>query len=137
LAAHDIPIPVYNGGKGIRDWIFVDDHCNAIMKVLHQGRKGESYNISASNEVDVLTVIKKILKVMNKDVANYKLSEDRPGHDYRYSLNSSKIRKELKWKSQVNFEDGLKSTIEWYLKNKDWWKDLADIKTLNHTQWKS
>lgn len=137
LAAHDIPIPVYNGGKGIRDWIFVDDHCNAVMKVLHQGKKGESYNISASNEIDVLTVIKKILAVMNKDTSNYELSEDRPGHDYRYSLNSSKIRKELNWKPLVSFEEGLKTTVEWYIKNKDWWKDLADIKTLNRIQWKS
>jgi dTDP-glucose 4,6-dehydratase len=137
LAAHDIPVPVYNGGKGIRDWIFVDDHCNAIMKVLDHGKKGESYNISASNEIDVLTIIKKILSVMNKDTTNYEISEDRPGHDYRYSLNSSKIRKELNWKPEVNFEDGLKATVEWYLKNKDWWKDLADIKTLNRIQWKS
>jgi len=137
LAAHDISVPVYNDGGGIRDWIFVDDHCNAVMKVLHQGKKGESYNISASNEIDVLTVIKKILAVMNKDPTNYELSEDRPGHDYRYSLNSSKIRKELNWKPQVSFEDGLKATIEWYLKNKEWWKDLADIKTLNRIQWKS
>ncbi len=137
LAAHDIPVPVYNGGKGIRDWIFVDDHCNAIMKVLDQGKKGESYNISASNEIDVLTIIKKILSVMNKDTASYEMSEDRPGHDYRYSLDSSKIRKELKWKPEVNFGEGLKATVEWYLKNKDWWKDLADIKTLNRIQWKS
>lgn len=137
LAAHDIPVPVYNSGKGIRDWIFVDDHCNAVMKVLHDGKKGESYNISASNEIDVLTVIKKILLVMNKNTKNYELSEDRPGHDYRYSLNSSKIRKELGWEPLVSFEEGLKTTIEWYLKNRDWWKDLADIKTLNRIQWKS
>lgn len=137
LAANNIPIPVYNGGKGVRDWIFVDDHCNAITKVLHQGKKGESYNISASNEMDVLTIVKKILSVMGKDMNNYKSSEDRPGHDYRYSLNSSKIRSELGWKPQVDFESGLKSTVDWYLQNKDWWKDIADINTLNQTQWKS
>ena len=136
LAAHNIQIPVYNGGKGIRDWIFVDDHCNAIMKVLHQGKKGESYNISASNEMDVLTIVKKILSVMDKDVNNYKSSEDRPGHDYRYSLDSSKIRKELSWKPYVDFESGLKSTIDWYLQNKDWWNDVIDINTLNQIQWK-
>ena len=137
LAAHDIPIPVYNGGKGIRDWIFVDDHCNAIMKVLHQGKKGESYNISASNEIDVLTIIKKILSIMKKDPTNYELTEDRPGHDFRYSLDSSKIRNELDWSPKVSFEEGLQTTIEWYLKNQEWWKDIADIKTLNKIQWKS
>ena len=136
LAAHDIPVPVYNGGKGIRDWIFVDDHCNAIMKVLDDGRKGESYNISASNEIDVLTIVKKILSIMNKDSSNYELSEDRPGHDFRYSLDSSKIRKELNWAPKVTFEEGLKMTVEWYLKNQEWWKDIADIKTLNKIQWK-
>jgi len=137
LAAHDIPIPVYNGGKGIRDWIFVDDHCNAIMKVLHQGKKGESYNISASNEIDVLTIIKKILSIMKKDPTNYELTEDRPGHDFRYSLDSSKIRNELDWSPKVSFEEGLQTTIEWYLKNQEWWKDITDIKTLNKIQWKS
>ena len=137
LAAHDIPIPVYNGGKGIRDWIFVDDHCNAIMKVLHQGKKGESYNISASNEIDVLTIIKKILSIMKKDPTNYELTEDRPGHDFRYSLDSSKIRNELGWSPKVSFEEGLQTTIEWYLKNQEWWKDITDIKTLNKIQWKS
>lgn len=136
LATSNIPIPVYNGGKGVRDWIFVDDHCNAIMKVLYQGKKGESYNISASNEMDVLTIVKKILSVMGKDVNNYKSSEDRPGHDYRYSLNSSKIRRELDWKPHVDFEIGLKSTVDWYLQNKDWWKDVTDINTLNQIQWK-
>ena len=136
LAAHDIPVPVYNGGKGIRDWIFVDDHCNAIMKVLQDGKKGESYNISASNEIDVLTIIKKILSIMNKDTSSYELSEDRPGHDFRYSLDSSKIRKELNWAPKVSFEEGLRTTVEWYLKNQEWWKDIADIKTLNKIQWK-
>ena len=137
LADHNIPIPVYNGGKGIRDWIFVDDHCNAIMKVLHKGKKGESYNISASNEIDVLTIIKQILSIMNKDISNYELSEDRPGHDFRYSLDSSKIRKELNWSPKVSFEEGIKTTVEWYLKNQEWWKDITDIKTLNSIQWKS
>ena len=137
LAAHNIPVPVYNGGKGIRDWIFVDDHCNAIMKVLHKGKKGESYNISASNEIDVLTIIKQILSIMNKDISNYELSEDRPGHDFRYSLDSSKIRKELNWSPKVSFEEGIKTTVEWYLKNQEWWKDITDIKTLNSIQWKS
>jgi dTDP-glucose 4,6-dehydratase len=107
------------------------------MKVLHQGKKGESYNISASNEIDVLTIIKKILSIMKKDPTNYELTEDRPGHDFRYSLDSSKIRNELGWSPKVSFEEGLQTTIEWYLKNQEWWKGITDIKTLNKIQWKS
>jgi len=137
LAAHDIQIPIYNQGKGIRDWIFVDDHCSAIMKVLLNGKSGETYNISAGNEIDVLTIVKKILSIMGKDPNNFVISEDRPGHDFRYSLDSSKIRKELGWKPEKNFEDGLKMTIEWYLENTEWWKGITDIEKLNQIQWKS
>ena len=137
LAAHNIKIPIYNEGKGIRDWIFVDDHCSAIMKVLFNGKSGETYNISAGNEIDVLTIVKKILSIMGKEPDSFVISEDRPGHDFRYSLNSSKIRKELGWKPKKNFEEGLKMTIDWYLKNTEWWKEITDIKKLNQIQWRS
>lgn len=113
--------PIQNRGKGIRDWIFVDDHCEAIMKVLEKGESGESYNISASNEMDVLTVVRKILSIMGKPQDLYEYVQDRPGHDYRYSLDSSKIRSKLRWSPKINFENGINATIDWYLKNKDWW----------------
>lgn len=121
LAAQNKRIPIMNKGIGVRDWIYVDDHCDAIMTVLDKGRTGESYNISAGNEIDVLTLVKKILYLMNVQQDLYEFVQDRPGHDYRYSLDSSKIRSHLQWKPQIDFEVGIKKTIDWYLINKDHW----------------
>jgi len=136
LANQDKKIPLYGSGKNIRDWIFVDDNCGALMKVILDGKSGESYNISASNEMDNLTIIKKILSLMNKPTDNFEFVEDRPGHDFRYSLDSSKIRKDLKWSQKVDFEEGLRNTINWYLSNLDWWDNL-DEKILDSTPWKN
>lgn len=135
LANQNKKIPVYGSGKNVRDWIFVDDHCDAIMKVLLEGKSGESYNISASNELDNITIIKKILTLMDKSADQIEFVEDRPGHDFRYSLNSSKIRKNLKWSQKVNFTEGLEKTVNWYLTNKNLWKNL-DGKTLDQMPWK-
>jgi dTDP-glucose 4,6-dehydratase len=135
LANQEKKIPVYGSGKNIRDWIFVDDHCQAIIKVLLDGKSGESYNISANNEVDNLTIIKKILSIMEKPVDLISFVEDRPGHDFRYSLNSSKIRNELGWSEKTSFDDGLEMTIKWYLSHLDWWESLSK-KILNPTPWK-
>jgi len=127
---------VYGTGKNIRDWIYVDDHCKAILKVILDGKKGESYNISASNELDNLTVIKKILKIMDKPLDLIEYTKDRPGHDFRYSLDSTKIFKELKWKSKHNFEKGFKETIMWYKDNKDW-RNKISSKMLEAYKWKN
>ena len=135
LANQNKKIPVYGSGKNVRDWIFVDDHCDAIMKVILEGKSGESYNISASNELDNITIIKKILTLMGKSTDQIEFVEDRPGHDFRYSLNSSKIGKNLKWSQKVNFTEGLKKTVNWYLTNENLWKNL-DRKTLDQTPWK-
>lgn len=124
FALENRKIPVYGTGKNIRDWIFVDDHCEGIMKVLLKGKPGESYNISANNEVDNMTIITKILNIMGKSKDLIQFVSDRPGHDYRYSLDSSKIRRELKWTPTHDFESGLNSTINWYIENKVWWKNL-------------
>lgn len=124
FALENRKIPVYGTGKNIRDWIFVDDHCEGIMKVLLNGKPGESYNISANNEVDNMTIITKILNIMGKSKDLIQFVSDRPGHDYRYSLDSSKIRRELKWTPTHDFESGLNSTINWYIENKMWWKNL-------------
>ena len=134
LANMNKPIPVYGTGKNIRDWIFVEDHCSAIEKIMHSGISGESYNISAKNEIDNITIIEKILSYFdkNKDLMNY--VDDRPGHDFRYSLDSSKIRK-LGWEPKTSFEKGIEKTIKWYLENKSWWSNLnQDI--LAETPWK-
>ncbi len=119
-------IPIYGTGKNVRDWIHVNDHCNAIFKVLKNGEKGSSYNIAGDNEVDNLTIIKKILSIMNKPNDMIEYVTDRPGHDFRYSMDSSKIRKELGWSPEIKFEEGLESTIQWYINNKDWWKDISE-----------
>jgi len=135
LALNDKKIPIYGTGKNIRDWIFVEDHCDAIIDVLIKGKSGESYNISAGNEIDNITIIKKILTIVGKPLENIEFVEDRPGHDFRYSMESTKIRNTLEWSQKKKFEEGLKKTIDWYLENKEWWMNL-DQKILGATPWK-
>ncbi len=125
LAEKNQKIPVYGSGKNIRDWIYVDDHCDAILQVLHKGKPGESYNIAGSNEITNNSIIKNILKLMGKSSDLMKYVPDRLGHDFRYSLDSKKIVNKLKWKPAHNFEEGLENTIEWYLKNEKWWKKIS------------
>ena len=136
LASQNKEVPIYGEGKNIRDWIFVDDHCEAVYNILLKGKSGESYNISANNEVDNLTIVKKILEILDKPQDLIKSVEDRPGHDFRYSLDSSKIRSELNWSENTNFDDGLKKTVDWYLSNPVWWQNVSqDI--LKSTPWKN
>jgi dTDP-glucose 4,6-dehydratase len=127
-------IPIYGSGKAVRDWIFVKDHCNAIIKVSLKGKWGESYNISANNEINNLVIVKKILKILGKPSNMFIHTEDRPGHDFRYSLDSSKTRKELRWKTEYNFEEALRLTVKWYLENKYIWKNLPHS-ALKNTPW--
>ena len=136
LAEQNKKIPIYGSGTNIRDWIFVDDHCEAIHNVLLNGKSGKSYNISAENEIDNITIVKKILSLMNKSEDLIEFVEDRPGHDFRYSLDSSKIRTDLKWIQKTNFEKGLEKTVNWYMSNKKWWKDLNQTYT-ESTPWKN
>ena len=136
LASQNKEVPIYGEGKNIRDWIFVDDHCEAVYNILLKGKSGESYNISANNEVDNLTIVKKILEILDKPQDLIKSVEDRPGHDFRYSLDSSKIRSQLNWSENTNFDDGLKKTVDWYLSNPAWWQNISqDI--LKSTPWKN
>jgi dTDP-glucose 4,6-dehydratase len=136
LAHKNKKIPIYGTGKNIRDWIHVNDHCNAIMKVLADGKKGESYNIAANNEIDNITIVKKILSIMGKSTNLIEFVSDRPGHDYRYSMSSTKIRRHLKWVTKIDFDDGLKQTVDWYLTNPNHWKNIDDI-TNPKTPWKN
>jgi len=135
LAKQNKKIPVYGDGKNIRDWLFVDDHCDAIIQVLLNGKTGQSYNISGGNELDNLTIINKILSIMDKPSDLIEFVEDRPGHDLRYSLDSSKIRKELGWSPKTNFEDGIAKIIAWYLSN-DLWSDSISENVTKKTPWK-
>lgn len=127
LAEKNKDIPVYGNGKQIRDWIYVSDHCNAVLKVFENGKTGESYNIAGHNEYDNNTIVHRILKIMEKPVTLIKHVKDRPGHDFRYSLDSSKIERKLKWKPEYDLDSGLENTIKWYLENKSWWKNISKI----------
>ena len=126
LAQRNKKIPIFGSGKNVRDWIFVLDHCDAILKILFKGKKGESYNISANNEIDNLRIVKKILKIMGKSEELIEFIVDRPGHDFRYSLNSNKIRKNLSWKPTHKLEDGLIQTVQWYQQNREWTGRISD-----------
>lgn len=130
LAIKDKDIPIFGTGKNIRDWIFVDDHCDAVMTVFRKGKSGESYNIAGHNELSNNYIVRKILKILGKSTRLIKYVSDRPGHDFRYSLNSLKIQRELGWKPKYTFEKGLDITIEWYLHNKEWWKGISDKQIL-------
>ena len=128
-------VPIYGTGKSIRDWIYVDDHCEAVMLALQKGKSGESYNISASNEIDVLTLVKNLLTLLDKPLSNLQFGEGRPGEDLRYSLDSSKIRRDLGWKHKIDSAEGLQKTIQWYLENENRLEDLPK-NTLSSTPWK-
>jgi len=136
LASQQKKIPVYGNGKNMRDWIFVEDHCEAILKILDKGKSQQSYNISAHNNISNIEIVKKILAIMNYSNDLIEFVDDRPGHDLRYGLNSSKIRNELKWSESVNFEDGLKETIDWYMNNTAWWDDIQSNAFIS-TPWKN
>jgi len=136
LASKDMKIPIYGKGTNIRDWIYVDDHCDAVLLTLLNGKSGESYNISANNEIDNLTVVRKILEIMNKPEDLIDFVEDRPGHDFRYSMDSKKISDGLKWKVKSNFDDGLRKTIQWCLDHHDILNNVSST-ALDSTPWKS
>ena len=135
LAKQNKKIPIYGKGTNIRDWIHVDDHCDGVLTAFLKGKSGESYNISRNNEINNFVIVKKILELMNRSEDLIEFVEDRPGHDFRYSMNSEKISKELGWKPKINFEKGIEDTIKWYLDNEDYWKD-APPGIFNPTPWK-
>lgn len=110
-------LPVYGDGKHVRDWLFVEDHCSAIDDVIHKGKIGETYNIGGNNEVENIEVVKKIIKYLGKNENLIDYVKDRPGHDRRYAIDNSKITHNLDWKPKYKFEEGLKNTIDWYVKN--------------------
>jgi dTDP-glucose 4,6-dehydratase len=135
-ALKDLPIPVYGSGTNIRDWIYVTDHCQAIETVLEKGATGEVYNISAGNEIPNVEIVKEILTTLNKPETLITFVEDRPGHDIRYSLDSSKIRSALKWQPRTSFPQSLESTVRWYVENEQWWQPFATEDILHPTPWR-
>ncbi|URN95431.1 MAG: dTDP-glucose 4,6-dehydratase [Candidatus Pristimantibacillus lignocellulolyticus] len=119
-ALEDKDLPVYGDGMNIRDWLYVDDHCSAIDDVLHKGTTGEVYNVGGFNEKANIEIIKLILNELNKPESLITYVTDRLGHDRRYAIDSSKIKKDLGWEPTVMFDEGIKITIDWYLENEDW-----------------
>jgi dTDP-glucose 4,6-dehydratase len=123
-AYEDKELPVYGDGLNVRDWLYVYDHCVAIDLVLHKGKIGEVYNIGGNNEKTNIEIVKLILEKLEKPESLIKYVKDRPGHDRRYAIDSSKIKKELGWEPMYTFEKGIEETIKWYLSNKDWWQKI-------------
>ena len=122
LALNDEKLPVYGEGLNIRDWLYVEDHCEAIDLVLHNGKAGERYNIDKNKKKRNIEIVKLILKHLGKPESLITYVEDRKGHDYRYAIDPTKIKNELGWEPKTKFEDGIVKTIDWYLENKDWLK---------------
>jgi len=136
-AINNLPIPVYGTGTNVRDWIYVLDHCEAVSLVLTEGQPGEIYNISSGDEFPNLETVKKILQLLHRPEDLVTFVEDRPGHDVRYSLDSSKIRSELGWRPRQTFSSALEETVNWYAQNGSWWRPLATEKVLHATPWKA
>ncbi|MBI4079294.1 MAG: dTDP-glucose 4,6-dehydratase [Candidatus Levybacteria bacterium] len=118
-------VPIYGDGLYVRDWLYVEDHCGAIEAVLQRGKVGETYCVgSQTEEINNLTLIKKLLALLGKDESMIEFVKDRPGHDRRYAIDWSKIKKELNWQPKYRLDDALSKTVEWYKNNTSWWKKL-------------
>jgi dTDP-glucose 4,6-dehydratase len=124
------PIPVYGAGENVRDWLYVEDNCDAIQNVLEKGKIGEVYNIGANQELKNIYVVKKILSILNKPENLLTFVKDRPGHDLRYSLETEKIRA-LCWKADTTFEQGIRKAVDWYKNNVNWWKPTVEKEQLD------
>ncbi len=135
-ASLGLRIPIYGSGHQVRDWIHVRDHCEALDLVLKEGKPDKIYNIAGGNQVENVEVAEKILRILKKPNSLIKNVEDRPGHDFRYNIDASKIGRELGWKPKHSFDSGIKETIQWYLANEPWWQPMINRKILSTTPWK-
>lgn len=132
-AMADQPLPVYGKGENVRDWLYVEDHCKAIDLIIHdENSVGEIYNVGGHNERTNLQVVKAILKELDKPESLITYVTDRPGHDLRYAIDPTKISDKLGYQSTLNFEDGIKKVVEWYLKNQQWWKSILNDEYLEY-----
>jgi len=134
------PLPVYGKGENIRDWLYVEDHCDAIYTIIKTGISGETYNVGGNNEIQNIKIVKTICEILDElkpresgvsytELITY--VKDRPGHDFRYAIDSSKLMNVLDWKPKESFETGIRKTIQWYLSNREWWEE---IKKINYKQ---
>jgi dTDP-glucose 4,6-dehydratase len=124
-ARDDKPLPVYGDGLNVRDWLFVHDHCTAIWAAFTKGRAGDVYNIGGNSEKPNIDVVRTILQHLGKPESLITFVKDRPGHDRRYAIDSSKIMSELGWRPSVTFDEGMERTVRWYLGNREWLDQVA------------
>ncbi len=127
-------LPLYGDGSNIRDWLYVDDNCEAILTILERGKPGEIYNISSDSQLANLELTRKILRILGKPDELIKFVDDRPGHDFRYALDSSKIKKELGWSPSTKFDEGIQKTIAWYRENQTWRESIKSGEYLKFYQ---
>jgi dTDP-glucose 4,6-dehydratase len=121
---HNRKLPVYGDGLNVRDWIYVLDHNKAVHLVMEKGTPGEVYNIGSSSEMKNIEIVKLVLSSLNKSEDLIEFVKDRPGHDRRYAIDSSKIKNQLGWQPEFNFNDAISKTVDWYLENKEWWERI-------------
>ena len=141
-ALSENPIPIYGNGNNIRDWLYVDDHANALLLVLEQGESGRTYNIGDENERTNLEMVKTVCSILDRLSPRKKgqyadlitFVQDRPGHDARYAIDPSRIRNELGWQTTVSFDQNLEKTVQWYLNNQDWWQPLLNTAGVGQRQ---
>ncbi len=119
-ALNNEPIPVYGTGENIREWLFVSDCAEAVFEIIQKGKIGEIYNVGSGQEKRNIDVVRTILNILGKSEDLIEFVKDRPGHDFRYSLNTEKIKKEIDWQAKIKFEEGVEKTVKWYLDNMDW-----------------
>ncbi len=125
-AMDDKPLPVYGKGENVRDWLHVEDHCRAILRVLEQGESGQVYNVGGNNEWQNIDIVKLILKELGKPETLIKFVKDRPGHDLRYAIDSSRLQQELDWQPRHDFTTGIRATINWYREQDKWLANMRD-----------
>jgi dTDP-glucose 4,6-dehydratase len=128
----DKKVPLYGEGKQFREWIFPDDYCGAIDAIMHKGEIGEVYNIGTGERRQNIEIAEIILKALGKDKSHIEYVKDRPGHDFGYSVNHSKLSNDLGWEPKVNLENGIIKTVEWYKSNEDWWKKIKSGEYLEY-----
>lgn len=133
-AIDDRPLPLYGDGMQVRDWLYVDDHCECIDLVLHKGTSGEIYNIGGENEKHNIDVTRLILQCLDKPESLIKHVEDRPGHDRRYALTNDKLREHFDWSPSTDFETAMKATVQWYVDNEWWWRKIKSGEYLEYYQ---
>ena len=132
---HGKPMPLYRSSRNRREWLHVDDHCRAIATVIERGRVGETYNVGSGVEVDIEGIADRILDILDADPTLKSYVPDRPGHDRRYLLDSTKIGTELGWQPRIDFDTGFRDTVGWYRDNADWWRPLLEGMTIDESTW--